>query len=124
MKVFIGGPREITALNADIEERLDNIIAQGYDVLVGDANGIDASVQRFFCGKDYGRVRIYCMNDTCRNNIGGWPVKSISNRYTAWDIAGLDYNKGTTFYFFPRGRIEHGGEISDWDGVFRPLIST
>ena len=95
MKVFIGGPREITALNADIEERLENIIKQGYDVLVGDANGIDASVQRFFSGNDYGRVRIYCMNDTCRNNIGGWPVKSItvqSSRrdfayYTAKDLA-------------------------------------
>jgi len=45
------------------------------------------------------------------------PVKSVSNGYTAWDIAGLDYNKATTFYFFPRGRVAHGREVSDWDGM-------
>jgi hypothetical protein len=45
------------------------------------------------------------------------PVRSISNGYTAWDIAGLDYNKATTFYFFPRGRVAHGREVSDWDGL-------
>jgi hypothetical protein len=47
----------------------------------------------------------------------GGPVKSVSNGYTAWDIAGLDYNKATTFYFFPRGRVAHGQEVSDWDGL-------
>ena len=45
------------------------------------------------------------------------PVKSVSNGYTAWDIAGLDYNKATTFYFFPRGRVAHGRQVSDWDGL-------
>ena len=43
------------------------------------------------------------------------PVKNISSGCTAWDIAGLSYNKATTFYFFPHGRIKHGKEISDWD---------
>jgi len=43
------------------------------------------------------------------------PIKSISNGYTAWDFAGLDYNKSSTFYFFPQGRIKNGKEISDWD---------
>ncbi len=52
-------------------------------------------------------------SDHARSSQG--PVKSISNGCTAWDIAGLDYNKATTFYFFPRGRIKHGREILDWD---------
>ncbi len=43
------------------------------------------------------------------------PIKTISNGLTAWDFAGLDYNKTTTFYFFPQGRIKNGKEISDWD---------
>jgi N-acetyl-anhydromuramyl-L-alanine amidase AmpD len=53
--------------------------------------------------------------DDAEKNRG--TVKSLSNGYTAWDVAGLDYNKATTFYFFPRGRVEHGGKISDWDGL-------
>ncbi|UCG52812.1 MAG: N-acetylmuramoyl-L-alanine amidase [Candidatus Latescibacterota bacterium] len=43
------------------------------------------------------------------------PVRRISDGYTAWDIAGFDYNKASTFYFFPRGRVASGREVSDWD---------
>jgi hypothetical protein len=43
------------------------------------------------------------------------PIKTITNGFTAWDFAGLDYNKRSTFYFFPKGRIKNGKEISDWD---------
>jgi hypothetical protein len=43
------------------------------------------------------------------------PVKRISNGATAWDFAGAAYNKKTTFYFFPGGRVKNGKEISDWD---------
>jgi hypothetical protein len=43
------------------------------------------------------------------------PIKTISNGHTAWDFAGLDYNKRTTFYFFSRGRMKNGSQISDWD---------
>ena len=87
MNVFIGGPREISTLNAEIEERLHNIIAQGYDVLIGDANGVDALVQQFFLENDYANVTVYCMNDICRNNIGGWPVKSITMESSRRDFA-------------------------------------
>ena len=54
-----------------------------------------------------------CGIDESRQTLG--PVKRITNGFTAWDIANLDYNKTTTFYFFPSGRIKHGREISDWD---------
>lgn len=43
------------------------------------------------------------------------PVKKISNGLTAWDIASLSYNKSSTFYIFPSGRIKNGRQISDWD---------
>ncbi|MEJ2720299.1 MAG: N-acetylmuramoyl-L-alanine amidase, partial [bacterium] len=45
------------------------------------------------------------------------PVKRLANGFTAWDVAGLDYNKPTTFYFLPWGRIVHGRAMSDWDGL-------
>lgn len=43
------------------------------------------------------------------------PIKTITNGLTAWDFARSDYNKKTTFYFFPKGRVRNGREISDWD---------
>ncbi|MFH1755371.1 MAG: peptidoglycan recognition family protein [Candidatus Latescibacterota bacterium] len=42
-------------------------------------------------------------------------VKRISDGATAWDFAGLDYNKKSTIYFFPGGGVKNGNEISDWD---------
>lgn len=44
-------------------------------------------------------------------------VKIITNGSTAWDFAGVNYNKSSTFYFFPGGRLKNGREISDWDGL-------
>ncbi len=45
------------------------------------------------------------------------PVKTISERLTAWSLAGTSYNKKTTFYFMPSGRIKSGPNISDWDDL-------
>ncbi len=45
------------------------------------------------------------------------PVKKISDGSTAWDYAGFDYDKESTFYFFPAGGVKNGKEISDWDGL-------
>jgi len=50
-----------------------------------------------------------------RAGAGTGPVKSLSNGNTAWDIAGFDYNKASTFYFFPQGRVASGRDVSDWD---------
>jgi hypothetical protein len=47
------------------------------------------------------------------------PVKKISNGLTAWDIANFNYDKPTTFYIFPNGRVKHGRQISDWDELPR-----
>jgi N-acetyl-anhydromuramyl-L-alanine amidase AmpD len=45
------------------------------------------------------------------------PVKTISDRLTAWSLAGVTYNRKTTFYFLPSGRIKSGANISDWDDL-------
>jgi hypothetical protein len=44
-------------------------------------------------------------------------IRKISNGSTAWDYAGFDYDKESTFYFFPAGGVKNGKEISDWDDV-------
>jgi hypothetical protein len=71
--VFVAGSRSLSRLNAQVKERLDNILKQNFTVLVGDANGADKAVQRYLAQRSYQHVVIYCM-DVCRNNIGNWPV--------------------------------------------------
>jgi hypothetical protein len=45
------------------------------------------------------------------------PVKTISDGITAWSLAGKSYNRKTTIYFLPSGRIKPGSMISDWDDL-------
>lgn len=70
--VFIGGSRKVSRLNDHIRDRLENIIAKGFHILVGDANGSDKAIQRFFHSQNYKNVTVYCSGDDCRNNLGGW----------------------------------------------------
>lgn len=45
------------------------------------------------------------------------PIKTISDRLTAWSFAGQAYDLKTTIYFLPSGRIKVGSMISDWDDL-------
>jgi N-acetyl-anhydromuramyl-L-alanine amidase AmpD len=45
------------------------------------------------------------------------PVKTISDGATAWSLAGKAYNRKTTIYFLPSGRIKPGSLIADWDDL-------
>jgi len=76
-KVFIGGSRRLTKLNSDITSRIDNIIQSGYTILLGDANGVDKSVQKYLQGKRYHNVLVYCMGPQYRNNLANWETKHI-----------------------------------------------
>jgi len=75
--VFVSGSRRIGRLNAEVRERLANITRQNYRVVVGDANGADKAVQRFFAEAHYEDVTVYCAGSRCRNNIGDWSTKNI-----------------------------------------------
>lgn len=70
--VFVAGSRALSKLDAQVRERLDNIVKQDFTVLVGDANGADKAVQRYLAERGYQHVVVYCMED-CRNNVGNWP---------------------------------------------------
>jgi len=76
-KVFIGGSRYIRQLNQTVTERLNNIINNNYQVLLGDANGADKAVQRFLYEAHYNNVLVYCSGNVCRNNIGNWEVAHV-----------------------------------------------
>jgi len=76
MKVFIGGSRAVSKLNAVIRARLDDLMKRGCTILIGDANGADKVVQSYFAKRRYVNVIVFCMEE-CRNNIGAWPTRSI-----------------------------------------------
>jgi hypothetical protein len=76
-KVFIGGSIRLSKINIEIQRRIDNIIKNKYTILIGDANGIDKSVQQYLCLKNYSDVLVFCSGSQCRNNVGNWKVKYI-----------------------------------------------
>jgi hypothetical protein len=47
IRVFFGGPRKIERLSKEMKERTDSIIANGYLILLGDANGADKAMQKY-----------------------------------------------------------------------------
>jgi hypothetical protein len=70
--VFIGGSRMISHLSEEVTARLRNIVSRNLAVLIGDANGSDKAVQRFFSEAGYRHVCVYCSGPECRNNLGLW----------------------------------------------------
>jgi adenine-specific DNA-methyltransferase len=77
-KVFVGGSRRVSRLNADVKRRIDHMIEQNLSILVGDANGADKAVQTYLARRQYREVIVFCTAGECRNNVGGWPVTSVA----------------------------------------------
>ena len=77
MNVFIGGSRAVSKLNAPLRARIDDLIQRGDTILIGDANGADKAVQKYLAKRSYRNVVVFCMEE-CRNNIGGWPTRSVT----------------------------------------------
>ena len=77
MAVFISGSRKISRLNRAIEDRLQNMLDQGFSIVVGDANGADRAVQKYLHEKQYEPVTVFCSGDNCRNNVGSWQVSKV-----------------------------------------------
>ncbi|EIT7145709.1 hypothetical protein L2778_003568 [Vibrio vulnificus] len=88
-KVFISGSMKIKNLAPQVIFRLQHIVESGYEVMLGDADGVDSSIQHFFLDRQYKNVTVYCTGGVPRNNHGRWKVKSIDT----------DAKKGTRAYF-------------------------
>ena len=76
-KVFISGSMKIKNLDPSVLKRINNIIEQNYTILVGDADGVDSSVQEHLKNLQYKNVFVYCTGQQPRNNIGCWEVKKV-----------------------------------------------
>lgn len=80
-KVFISGSMSIKKINLEVLERINNIIDSGYQVLVGDADGVDTSIQSHLLEKNAKSVLVYCTGEQPRNNIGKWSINKIETKY-------------------------------------------
>jgi probable addiction module antidote protein len=86
--VFIGGSRNVSRLPAQVQERLNNVVQVGAQIIVGDANGADKAVQKFLTERDYPRVTVFCSGNECRNNVGHWDTRHIE---APRDAKGFDF---------------------------------
>lgn len=102
IKVFISGSMRIKRLDKNVLVRIDNILEKDYGVIVGDADGVDSSVQEYLKKKGAKSVFVYCTGKQPRNNLGDWETNNISTTsspgtrayYTAKDLemaADCDY---------------------------------
>lgn len=77
-KVFISGSMRIKHLDKNVLERINNIIEKHFNVIVGDAGGVDSSVQEYLKQKGIKTVLVYCSGSQPRNNLGKWETNCIS----------------------------------------------
>lgn len=75
--IFLGGSRQVTRLPPDVKRRLDNVLASGHNVLIGDAAGVDKAVQRYLFDRHYDNVTVFCSGDAPRNNLGNWQTHHV-----------------------------------------------
>lgn len=66
IKVFICGSISIKKIPPEAEKIIDNIIAKRYEILVGDADGIDCQTQEYCKDKKYFKLTIYFVGDKAR----------------------------------------------------------
>jgi hypothetical protein len=75
--VFISGSISVRRLPFAVSERLGRIIDRKLPVVLGDAPGADAAVQRLLADQRAADVTIFCSGAASRNNLGRWPVRTV-----------------------------------------------
>lgn len=114
--VFVAGSRQISRLPAEVKTRLDTMVEKGFQILVGDANGADKVVQRYLADKSYPNVLVHCMEDHCRNNVGGWPTRQLVAPHGA---------KGFEYYSIKDRAMAEAAEygLMLWDGKSKGTVN-
>ena len=78
MKVFVSGSISIKHLPDAARQKLDSIISRGYEILVGDAGGVDFAVQQYLAACHYSRVAVYYAGNRLRHCVHPWPTRGIA----------------------------------------------
>ena len=80
-RVFVAGSIQIKHLDALVKARIDKIVGQNFEVVVGDADGVDASIQTYLNSLGIRNATVFCSGSRPRNNIGNWPVERVSSSH-------------------------------------------
>ena len=79
--VFIAGSLSIKNINQSFLSRIDNIINENLPIIIGDANGVDRSIQEYLTYKNYQNVTVYYSGNQLRNNIGRWSTEQVLTEF-------------------------------------------
>jgi len=80
-KVFVAGSMNIKHLAPQVKDRLDNIVNSGFELLVGDADGADTSIQQHLFERGSSKTTVFCSGTRPRNNVGDWPVTFVDTQH-------------------------------------------
>ena len=116
VKIFIAGARSVQNLDSKVQRRMMTICQKGYDVLVGDCYGVDASVQKFYSDLGYNNVTVFASNGKARNNIGNWNIRNIA---VPLNVKGFDFYKQKDIAM--TNEADYGFMI--WDGESRGTLN-
>jgi hypothetical protein len=75
--VFVAGSISIKRLHPAFVAKLDRVLAEGFHVIVGDADGADSSIQKVLADRKAINVTVFCSGEAPRNNLGDWPVRHV-----------------------------------------------
>lgn len=116
MRVFLGGSRRVSRLNASIREKLDELVQRHLQVIIGDANGADRAMQQQLADWGYADVEVFYVGRAPRNNVGAWPMRRVS---TASNL------KGFEFYAAKDREMSREAEcgLMLWDGQSRGTLA-
>lgn len=81
--VFIAGSISISRLHEKVADRINKIVSSDFNVVVGDADGADTSIQECLQRYQAGKVTVYCTGDSPRNNVAEWPVHRVVSKAKA-----------------------------------------
>ena len=84
MTIFISGsrvPGGINSLPNSVKKQLKIIMEKKYNVIIGDANGIDYLIQKYLSEHNYMRVSVYYSGSQPRNRANmQWKVYNFNDR--------------------------------------------
>lgn len=79
--VFIAGSIKIKKLDQLVVERVKKIVNSGYNVVVGDANGADSSIQKLLLELGGQNTTVFSSSNQPRNNLGNWIVHVVDSEH-------------------------------------------
>lgn len=78
--IFIAGSISISRLHPSVQERINKIVSSDFNVVVGDADGADTSIQECLRSYHANKVTVYCTGEAPRNNVGNWAVHHVQSK--------------------------------------------